>query len=304
MIFADVVVQTNHGWFGNQSAPLPPEERFQLTSDLYIEKLDSVASNMVLDFGIPAGYEVMKPVRQYAYFYAFVRQVPVPASVHDWDTDQRLQTAVALSRLVRPTSISFRHAARIHYNDDGTLKSAYPAWLTGVDPDSWLAPEKNYRDWLIEAEMKQLRALLNSSSLSVLPVRLSRALWYHEYASRTYYGEIRWITVCVALESMLHTSRGYSTRQFVERLPRMASGLGVSLNTQEAETAYEMRSRLSHGGATGKLAPSEEQLYLKLELVLRAALKEAVLNSTFAAIFADENMIRSKWPIVVRGTNV
>jgi len=156
-------------------------------------------------------------------------------SVHEWDTDQRLQTAVALSRLVRPTSISFRHAARIRYNKNGTVKSAFPAWLTGVDPDSWLAPKENYRDWLIKAEMEQLKALLNAPPLSGLPVRLSRALWYHEYASRTYYGEIRWITVCVALESMLHTSRGYSTRQFVERLPLMASGLGVSLTPQEAE---------------------------------------------------------------------
>jgi hypothetical protein len=304
MGFVDVVVQTNQGWFGNQTAPLPPEERFHLTSDLYIEKLDSVASNIVLDFGIPVGYEVMKPVRQYGYFYAFVWRVPEPASAHDWDTDQRLQTAVALSRLVRPTSISFRHAARLHYSDDGTLKSAYPAWLTGVDPDSWLAPEKNYRDWLIEAEIEQLGALLNAPPLSALPVRLSRALWYHEYASRTYYREIRWITVCVALESMLHTSRGFSTRQFVERLPLLASSLGVSLTAQEAETAYDMRSRLSHGRATGKLAPSEEQLYMKLELVLRTALKEAILSPMFALTFANGDTVRSKWPIVVRGKNI
>jgi hypothetical protein len=304
MAFIDVVIQTNHGWFGNPTAPVPPEGRFQLTSDLYIEKLDSVASNIVLDFGVPAGYEVMKPVRQYGYFYAFVRQVPEPVSVHNWDTDQKLQTVVALSRLARPTSISLRHAARLQYSDDGTLKSAYPAWLTGMDPDSWLAPENNYRDWLIEPEMHQLKALLKAPSLSGLSVRLTRAFWYHEFASRTYYGEIRWITVCVALESILHTSRRFSTRQFVERLPLMASILGVSLTTQEAETAYDMRSRLSHGGATGKLAPSEEQLYLKLELVLRTALKEAILNPAFAAIFVDENTIRSKWPIVVRGTNI
>jgi hypothetical protein len=137
-----------------------------------------------------------------------------------------------------------------------------------------------------------------------LPVRITRALWYHEYASRAYYGEIRWITVCVALESMLHTSRGHSNRQFVERLPPMASILGVPLTTQEADMAYDMRSRLSHGGATGKWAPAEEQLYLRLELVLRTALKEAILNPAFAAIFTDDNTIRSKWPIVVRGNNV
>src|ERR1700721_1064568 len=140
MAFVDVVIQTNHGWFRNPTAPVPPEGRFQLTSDLYIEKLDSVASNIVLDFGIPAGYEVIKPVRQYGYFYAFVRQVPEPVSVHNWDTDQKLQTVVALSRLARPTSISLRLAARLPYSDDGTLKSAYPAGLKGLDPAFCSAP--------------------------------------------------------------------------------------------------------------------------------------------------------------------
>jgi hypothetical protein len=64
MMFLDAVVQTNQGWFSNQNAPLPPDGRFQLTDDLYIEKLDSVTANIVLDFGIPAGYEVVKPARQ------------------------------------------------------------------------------------------------------------------------------------------------------------------------------------------------------------------------------------------------
>jgi hypothetical protein len=44
-----------------------------------------------------------------------------------------------------------------------------------------------------------------------------------------------------------------------------------------------------------------ETYQLKLELVLRKALKEAILNPNFAAIFVDDNTIRSKWPIVVRG---
>jgi hypothetical protein len=302
-MFADVVVQTNQGWIANQSAPLPPEGRFQLADDLYLEKLGTAASNIIVDFGIPTGHGVMQPVRQYGYFYAFVRKVPEPASIHDWDTDQRLQTAIALSRLIRPTSISFRHAARIEYHGDGTFKCAYPAWLTGVDPDSWLGPEKDYRDWLIEGEMIQLKALL-SHLPPALSTRLSRALWYHEYASRTYYGEVRWIKVCVALESMLHTSRTYSKRQFVERVSPMAASLGVPLTIAEATIAYDIRSQLSHGNGTGKLSAAEEQVYLKLERVLRASLKEAILDSTFAAIFTDENTVRSQWPIIVGGKSI
>lgn len=82
-----------------------------------MEKLDAAASNLVVNFGIPEGFNVMKPARQYGYFYAFVRQVPGATTIHEWDTDRKLQTAVALSRLVRPTSISFRHAARLGYNE-------------------------------------------------------------------------------------------------------------------------------------------------------------------------------------------
>lgn len=303
-MFADVVVQTNQGWFTNQDAPRPPDGKFELSHDLFIQKLDATALNAVLDFGIPNGHGVMKPVRQYGYFYAFVREVPEPASVHEWDTDQRLQTAIALSRLIRPTSISFRQAARIEYHSDGTFKCAYPGCLTGVDPDSWLPREKDYRDWLIEGEMNQLKALLAASPMSALPVRLSRALWYHENACRTYYGEIRWMTVCVALESMLHTSRKDSARQFIERVSAMSGTLGVPLTTPEAKNAYDMRSQLSHGGATGKLSEADEEIYLKLERVLRAALKEAILNPTFATIFADQNTIRSQWPIVVDGKSI
>lgn len=303
-MFADVVVQTNQAWFTNQDAPRPPDGTIQLSHDLFIQKLDSKTLNVVLDFRIPTGYGVMKPVRQDSYFYAFVRQLPGPANIHEWDTDQRLQTAIALSRLIHPTSISFRHAARVEYQADGTLKCAYPAWLTGVDPDSWLAHEHDYRDWLIEDEMNQLKALLAGSPLSALPIRLSRALWYHEYASRSYYGEIRWITVCVALESMLHTFRYHSTKQFVERVSPMSAILGVPLTAPEAETAYEMRSHLSHGDATGKLSEADEEVYLKLERVLRAALKEAIVNPTFAAIFTDDNTVRSQWPIMVGGKSI
>ena len=56
-------------------------------------------------------------------------------------------------------------------------------------------------DWLIEEEMMEVRALFHHMAAVTLPFRLSRAFWYHEYAARTYYGEVRWVLVCTALES-------------------------------------------------------------------------------------------------------
>jgi hypothetical protein len=224
--------------------------------------------------------------------------------MYRWDIDQRLQTAIALSRLVRPTSISFRHAARVRYNEDGSVSQAFSAWLRGVDPDSWLPAEPQYRDWLIEEEMAEVKILFQHMAALTLPVRVSRAFWYHEYAARTYYGEVRWVLVCTALESLLNTDPYHSGAQFRGRVPLVASSVHVSMNEDEARRAWSMRSHLSHGGATGQLNPMEEEIYRKLEMLLRRVLKKAILDGAFASIFADDDRIRASWPIILSGRSI
>lgn len=219
-------------------------------------------------------------------------------SVTEWDTDQELQMAIALSRLLHPTSISFRNAARILYNDDGTVKHAVPPDMLGVDPDAWLAQKDTNRDWLIKGELEELKKLLQAKSSTALPARLNRALWYHEYASRTYYGHLRWILVCTAVESLLNTGKDDCSRQFRERLHELANFVGLGIDKEEAKTAYATRSQLAHGGATSKLNDAEEHLYLKLESILAAALKRSITDVNFAKIFKDEGSIRSQWPIM------
>jgi hypothetical protein len=300
----DLVIQENYGLF-NFTNPVMPPERFDIADDLYIGKIDNRAAKIVLDFGEPKGYESEGPYRQGGYFYAFVRIVPEPSEMHSWDTDQRLQTVIALSRLVRPTSISFRNAGRIRYNDNGTVRHGYPAWLRGVDPDPWLPEDSTkYRDWLIEAEMAEVKALFESMFASTLPVRLSRAFFYNEYAARTYYGEVRWVLVCTALECLLNTDPYHSGAQFRERVPLVASHVNIAFTEDEARKAWSMRSHLSHGGATGRLTPPEEEVYKKLEIVLRGMLKKAILDNVFASIFADDNRIRAAWPIIIGGKSI
>lgn len=250
----DLVIQENFGQFNMTDPPMPPE-RFDVADDLYIGKIDNKAMQIVRGFGDPRGYKIEAPHPQWGYFYAFVRIVQEPAEMHRWDTDHRLQTAVALSRLVRPTSISYRHAGRVRYNDDGTVRHAFPAWLRGVDPDPWLPEQPHYRDWLIEEEMVELKSLFQSMSALPLPVRVSRAFFYHEYSARMYYGEIRWVLVCTALESLLNTDPYKSGAQFRGRVPLIASSVHAAMTEDEAAKAWSMRSQLSHGGATGKLTP-------------------------------------------------
>jgi hypothetical protein len=300
----DLVIQENYGLF-NFNNPIRPPERFDIADDLFIGKIDSRTAKIVLDFGDPKGYKIDAPHRQGGYFYAFVRIVREPASMHRWDTDQRLQTAIALSRLVKPTSISFRNAGRVRYNNDGTVKHAYPAWLRGVDPDPWLPEDSTkYRDWLIESEMDEVKALFESMAACTLPVRVSRAFFYNEYAARTYYGEVRWVLVCTALESLLNTDPYHSGAQFRERVPLVASNANIPFTEDEARKAWSMRSHLSHGGATGRLTPPEEEVYKKLEIVLRGVLKKAILDSDFASTFADDSRIRANWPVFISGKSI
>jgi len=284
----DVVIQPNDGQF-NFTNPILPPDHFVLAGDLYVGKIDHQAANILLDFGDPNGYQIATRTRQCGYFYAFVRNVEEPADIYTWDTDQRLQTVVALSRLVRPTSISFRHAGRVQYNEDGSVKHAFPACLRGVDPDSWLPLEESYRDWLIKEELEELKLLFDHMARATLPVRVSRALWYHEYAARTYYGEVRWVLICTALESLLNTCVYNSGKQFRGRVSQMAGTLSVAMTEDEASRAWGMRSHLSHGAATGKLKPEEEEIYRKLEKILRGALQKAITDDCFALIFADDS---------------
>ena len=300
----DVVIQENFGIFNFSNPPMPPE-RFEIADDLYIGKVNHSVAKVVRRFGEPQGYKTYSPVTQAGYFYAFVRVVPEPTSILEWDSDQRLQTLIALSRLVRPTSISFRNAGRVQMsNDETTVQRAFPAWVRGVDPDSWLPESPQYRDWLIESEMIELKSLFESMTASTPPLRVTRAFWYHEYASRTYYGEVRWVLVCTAIESLLNTSEYNSGAQFRQRVPLLASQMKVCFTEDDARVAWRMRSHLSHGGATGKLKSEEERVYRKLEEVLRCVVKRAFLQTVFASAFADDNRIRSTWPVHIKGKSI
>ena len=55
-----------------------------------------------------------------------------------------------------------------------------------------------------EAELA-LRIDANSETLNVppFPQRVSRALWYYDYAQKTYYADLRWTMIATALEALI-----------------------------------------------------------------------------------------------------
>jgi hypothetical protein len=206
---------------------------------------------------------------------------------------------VALSRLVHPTSISFRYAARIICADNEKVEEIVPGPVTGHGADANV-PTEGHRDWLITGDLDALKLLVHHLPLSHLPPRVWRALWYHEYAARTRHIDVRWTFIATALEALVHTDRPNSTRQFVERVSRLALDLGSCEFTEDdAAAAYDCRSSLSHGQGLSGLTREKQQLYERMDAVLRQALMRSIQEPEFAKTFATDGAIRSRWPLAI-----
>jgi hypothetical protein len=265
---------------------------------LWMGRLDADLAKTLMDTCEPKIHGTPTPVRQYAQMYAYGCDLPAEAEIHRWDDDHRLSRLVAMSRLIHPTTVGFRYAARVRQNDDAL--AVIPAQLHGISPDVYLSPSHT-RDWLTVEEAKlqaEVDAQAEPLTQPSFPKRVSRALWYFDYAQRTYYADLRWTMIATALEALIHTGVQGSTRHFKYRVPALAANVGARpMTTSESDAAYDFRSRLSHGDAFLYDMPQADiNLYDKLETTLRLALLKAFREPAFAAIFLDDSQIDARWP--------
>lgn len=303
-------VEPASDWLVKSNPPI--DQRIDLDDELWIGKIESKLANRVMDACEPPGSFHHSPIRQYGQLYAYVREriIPLADSV-GWDEDSRLQSCVAVSRLLHPTTVSFEYAARVVVRLNGELDEIFPGPVSGLGSEVWLPKTTNYRNWLVPDDLAELRAILRKfPTLKGLPERVSRALWYFEYAARTYYLDVRWTLVCIGLEALVHTDRKDSTKQFTNRISQMAREVGVPVTVDDAKSAYESRSSLAHG--QGLLTPPprnvnaadpsfeskpEATLYGRFEDILRHAVLLALRNRDFREIFLDGAKIRKRWPV-------
>jgi hypothetical protein len=301
MYVLDVIVHTNVNVFPFPN-PLfkshpPIADRFDVADGLWIGKIEAEAARIVIDLNEPSFHRAQKPVVQFYQLYSYVREMKGPGNPYAWDTDGKLQEFVGISRLLLPMSVAVRYAGRIRYNTDNTIEDIAPANIRGVGLDTFLS-EKPERDWLTEVDGVRLRELIGKIRSQHLPPRATRALWYHEYATRTFYVELRWLYVATALESLVHVGREYSGLQFRERVSQIAIELGISdFGPDEARQAYHLRSQLAHGQKLGGFAGPDRELYDSMETVLRRALLRAIEDADFSATLADDQKIRKRWPV-------
>ena len=301
--YRDVVIHMGGDLSANNPdvGDVPPiYERTDLSDQLWIGHLDADTAKIIMETCEPKALGLTPPARQRAHLYAFVRELPSDSEILWWDTDHQLTAAVAVSRLIRPTSIGFAYAARVGI-ESGAVKEVLPAEIRGISRDAFLSPSRT-RDWLTRGDAEGLRQLV-PLLWSQLPRRVHNALWHHEYAARTYYLDHRWTLVVTGLEALVHTDRRHSTAQFTGRVTKLASELGITLSDADAREAYNLRSQLAHGAAflsTGTatgLSRSQVELYDRLEDTLRLAVLRGMRDQAFADIMDSDDKIRGHWPI-------
>src|SRR5262249_24076185 len=127
------------------------------------------------------------------------------------------------SRIVHPTAAGFTSAARILDRPGGSAQ-IIPASHSTLNPAAFvIAPNEN---WLIPADLPDLRDLLRALHADLLPRRLESALWHHEAAARHSFIDLRWPLLTTSLEALVRIKDerlpsgrfAGSTKVFVDRL--------------------------------------------------------------------------------------
>ncbi|HUU41509.1 MAG TPA: hypothetical protein VMW42_11260 [Desulfatiglandales bacterium] len=291
----DVVIHTTSPRIDPANKPI--KSRFGLSSDLYIDRLPRDLSNKIFKACIPGGYN-FEPVLQFGQLYSFIRDNPPITNDNDlrWDSDQRLQICLALSRIIHPTSISFEYAARIITNQDGSPRKIIPGPVSGLGSHAFVV-ETEF-NCLTESDAEDLRELLKAFEDKPLRDPIARTMWYLEYAFRSSEIDLRWILIATGIEVMIHTDRHQSTRQFVERIQKLSIDVGAgTIDKAKAEDMYELRSSLSHGQGLGRITPEMKETYKKMEDILRLTIRKAILETSFRNMLSDPDQIRKIWPI-------
>lgn len=277
----------------------PISERFTLAPNIWIERLDAVVARHIAEACSPRNFNL--PIQgQLPHTYAFVRKSRCPGLFEDTGGLDELWSVLNLSRIIRPTTMGNRFAARVSIVN-GVVKQVMSYQPKGAMLDVF-SPKVSEQDWLGIPEAERLRSLMPwIITRELLPRRVHNAYWHHEYAMRTYYVDHRWSFVCTALEALVHSNRNGSTAQFVHRVGLLGGGQGITFTEAELVRAYELRSGLVHGSQflseQARLTDEELDLYHRLEDTLRAVLLRALEDRSFAANFTDEAAIDAFMPM-------
>jgi hypothetical protein len=274
-------------------------ECFPLSDDIWVERLDESLAKKVQKACEPPHYNIGTQEHD-RHLYAFVQRV-ADIEHRPYEGLETLHAVLALSRLVHPTSVGDRYCAKIfHYGLPDS--SIYPVQYRGISPDIFLGAKQ--RDWFSVEDGKALRGLMPwLSQDKPMHDRVHRAYWYHEYVMRSSMSDIRLPLVATGLEALINTSENGSGTQFQVRVPQLATASGIAFSEAEAKQAWKLRSKLAHAEAflygLDTVLPANEHndLYEKLEAILRSTVLRCLQDESFGDRFRDKDAVDALWPL-------
>jgi len=132
---------------------------------------------------------------------------------------------------------------------------------------------------------------------------VGRGLRRVESVTRERYLEDALPLVVGGLESLLKVIRDFARAQFSQRVPAVAREVGVTLTEAQCRDLYDDRSALVHGAGVDLSQPHDrsafEQGFNALQETLRSAVRRALEDRQFAAVFEEDARITARWPAVV-----
>jgi len=300
-------IRSGPPWPDPAKAPqIAADAPFELSEDIWIEKFDKEFAIHIQEACEPANHRLDNHVWD-RHLYAFVRRQPENERLCLARTVVRnegiipLFAVMALSRLIRPTTIGNRYCAKI-YPQPATDPPIQALLMSGANPDVTIADGS--QDWLSPADGRELRKLMPwVSPNKQIHTRVHRAFWNHEDAMRSYFLDFRFPIVVAGLEALTTVEKGPgATARFIRRAGQVASEFGINLSKEELEQAYALRSEVVHGRSflhtlDGVLTQSEHRpLYDKLESLLRATVKKCLLDENFGQRFVNDQAVLKNYP--------
>jgi hypothetical protein len=299
---ADIAVITDD-W----SHPLldvePPggERGIELTPGLWLEQLPHAEAEACIEGCQERGLNFDGGKRQFRQLYSFARRNAPEDALFTFDSDQVVETALQLSRLIVLNSHCTEWAVRV-------LRDYFPA---GENPQ--LVPARCFRrffafhvltgerDWLTQEEAEALGRLLrrHAEVKDDLPERVTNGMWMAEWGARVPYFQPALVNTVTCLEALLKTDRPKLKAQFVDRTCALAEELEVDGVTVDAAAAfYEARSDTVHGGFVRIEKESPEALRLVVfQKLLMKALRRAIEDSPFCERFLSAETVREAWRV-------
>jgi hypothetical protein len=291
----------------DERTPAGYEGPVDLPEGVRIERLERELAERLLDATELCGHD-WSPRRQFSTVHAYVRtvwdesaEVPAPG-LGEWDHDRRIWPTVQLSRLVRDTGTSARHAVRRWVRADDTDLLAPFAGFESYTAYRLYPDAPGYLD---DDEAAQLAVLTNAYFNGPrIGKRLRRALRRVDSVTTERYLEDALPLVVGGLESLLKIGASRSRAQFAQRVPAVAAEVGVILTPKECKDVYDDRSVLVHetevdlskSGRRNEFA----RRFIALQETMRRAVRRGLEDGDFAAIFDDDANITARWPTVVK----